>query len=99
VLRIRDVNPGSGFFYPGLGLKKATYRIPNPVPQQKNVCIFKPKILTKLWEIRSGMFIPNPGFRGSGFFSIPDPGFKKETDPGSGSATNNLSIFNPKNIY
>jgi hypothetical protein len=34
-------------------------------------------------------------------FSIPDPGsrVKKIPDPGSGSASKNLSIFNPKNCF
>ncbi len=39
---------------------------------------------------RSGMFIPDPTS------SIPDPGWQ---DPGSGSASKNLSIFNPKSWY
>jgi hypothetical protein len=40
------------------------------------------------------MFIPDPGSE----FSIPDPGsrVKKIPDPGFGSASKNLSIFNPK---
>jgi hypothetical protein len=38
------------------------------------------------------MFFPEPNF------SIPDPGSKRFRfpDPGSGSASKNLSIFNPK---
>ncbi len=43
----------------------------------------------------SGMFIPDPNF------SIPGPGsrIKKIPDPGSGSASKNLSIFSPKNCF
>jgi hypothetical protein len=42
----------------------------------------------------SGMFIPDPNF------FIPDPGFRvnKIPDPGSGSASKNLRIYNPKNF-
>jgi hypothetical protein len=32
-------------------------------------------------------------------FSIPDIGSKKIPDPGSGTASKNLSIFNPKNCF
>jgi hypothetical protein len=32
------------------------------------------------------MFVPDPD-NGSGFFSIPDPGVEKASDPGSGIAT------------
>jgi hypothetical protein len=40
-----------------------------------------------------GMFIPDPNF------SLPDPGSKKHPDPGSESASKNISIFNPKNCF
>ncbi len=46
------------------------------------------------------IFIPEPG---SEFFHtwsrIPNPGSKKILDPESGSASKNLSIFNPKNCF
>jgi hypothetical protein len=42
------------------------------------------KIVCKLWEIRSKIFVPDPDLD---FLPIPDPGVKKAPDPGSGSAT------------
>ncbi len=49
-------------------------------------------LLSVVW---SGMFIPDPKF------SIPDPGSKVKKIPyyGSGSASQNLSIFKPKNCF
>jgi hypothetical protein len=41
----------------------------------------------------SGMFIPDPTF----FY--PGSRVKKIPDPGSGSASKNLNIFNPKNCF
>jgi hypothetical protein len=43
----------------------------------------------------SGMFIPDPG---SELFHTGSR-VKKASDPGYGSATKNLSICNPKNLY
>ncbi len=43
----------------------------------------------------SGMFILDPG---SGFF-LPGSRVKKILDPGFGSASKNLRIFNPKTVY
>jgi hypothetical protein len=50
---------------------------------------FNPKIVTKLSEICSEMFIPDPDLD---FYPslIPDPGVKKALDLGSGSATRKL---------
>jgi hypothetical protein len=48
---------------------------------------------TSVADLRCLSWIPDPNF------SIPDPGsrVKKIPDPGSGPASKNLSIFNPKN--
>jgi hypothetical protein len=49
------------------------------------------------------MFVPDPGsnFFHPGSSRIPDLGsrVKKATDPGTGSATMNVSIFNPKHRH
>jgi hypothetical protein len=58
--------PGPNFFRPESRVKKAL----DPDPQQK--------IVTKLSENVSLMFIPDPDF-----FLFPDPGVKKALDPGS----------------
>jgi hypothetical protein len=52
-----------------------------------------PALLSK--DCGSAMFIQNPNF------PIPGPGsrVKKTLDSGTGSATKNISIFNPKNLY
>ncbi len=77
MLRIRDVYPRSEFFHPGSRVKK----IPDHGSGSKNWNIFNPKIVSKLSEICSGMFIPDldfthPGSRG-----------QKGTSPESWSAT------------
>ncbi len=77
-IRIRDVCPGSEFF---------PSRIPDPNffhpwSALKNSSILTQKNVSKLSEIWSGFFIPDPDF-----LLIPDPGVKKAPDPGSGSAT------------
>jgi hypothetical protein len=58
-------------------------KIADPVSgsASKNVSFFYPKIVSKLSEILSGMFIP-----GLDFLPFSDPGVKKAPDPGSGSA-------------
>jgi hypothetical protein len=76
-------DPGSKFFYPGSGTAS------------KNLSILTQKIVSKISEILSGMFIPDldldllpipyPG--GSKKHRIPDPGVKKAPDPGSGYET------------
>jgi hypothetical protein len=60
------------------------FLIPDPDPHKRS--IFNPKIVSKLSEIYSGMFIPDPDLD---FYlsRTPDLGVKKATDPGSGSAT------------
>jgi hypothetical protein len=52
----------------------------------KNLSIYNPKIVSKLSEILSGMFIPDPDLV---FLPIPDPGLmgQKAPDHESGSAT------------
>jgi hypothetical protein len=42
--------------------------------------------LSKIWVMDPGSGIRDPG-SGKNLFQIPDPGVKKATDPGSGSAT------------
>jgi len=74
VLQIRDVYPGSEFFYPGSRVTT------------KNLIIFKPKN----WLKSLGNMIRDayPGFFDFFYSSqIPVPGVKKALDPGSGSAT------------
>ncbi len=68
-------------------------RLPDPGSKSfrigiKEVCLTH-KFVSKLSEILSGMFIPDPDLD---FLPIPYPGVKKAPDPGSGSATlvNNL---------
>jgi hypothetical protein len=52
----------------------------------KNLSILAQKIVSKLSEIRLGIFIPDPDLD---FLPIqdPDPGVKQIPNPGSGSAT------------
>ena len=82
VSRIRDVYPGSmirlfsslildpNFFHPGSA--------------STNLSILTQKMVSKIQEIWSGLFIPDPD---PDFLPIPDPRVKKAPDPGSGSAT------------
>ncbi len=86
VLRIRDVYPGSDFFPSRI----RTVSIPDPGSSSKNLSILTPKkskkMVSKLKQIWSGLFIPDPD---ADFLPsrIPDPGVKKAPNPGSGSAT------------
>ncbi len=88
VLRIRDVYPGSQiriFSNPDPGQKDPGTRIKG----QKRIYVFlTQKIVCKLSEIWSGMFIPDqiPG-PDLDFLPIPDQEVKKAPDPGSGFAT------------
>jgi hypothetical protein len=59
------------------GKKDSRFRI-------KELSIYPKKLVSKLSEIWSGMFIPDPDFD---FLSIPDPGVKKAPDIGSGTIT------------
>ncbi len=76
LMRIRDVYPGSEFFpfskkIPDLG-SRIRIRI-------KEFKYFNPEqIVSKLSEIWSGLFIPDPD---PDFLPIPDPGIKKALDP------------------
>ncbi len=56
MLRIRYVYPGSEFF-PSL---IRIFSIRDPGSTSKNLSILTPKIVSKLSEIRSGLFIPDP---------------------------------------
>ncbi len=93
VLRIRDVYPGSRIrIYPSRisDLGSIRFRIPNL--HQRISEFLTQKVVSKLSEIWSGMFIPDPG---SWFFypsRIPDPEVKKVRVPGFGSATLALSM-------
>ncbi len=65
------------------------YRIPDPGQEVSGsrirIKVFLPqKTVSKLSEICSGMFIPDPDLD---FVPIPDPGVKRAPDPGSGSET------------
>jgi hypothetical protein len=84
VLGIRDVYPRSQMriFHPGSRVKK----IPDPHQRLQVFLTSKSQIVSKLSEISSGMFIPDPG-SGFDFLPVPDPGARKAPDPGSGSAT------------
>ncbi len=73
------LNPGSriqGQKYPGSQIR---IRI-----KEFKYLFLTQKCVSKLSEIWSGIFIPDPDLD---FLPIPDPGFKKAQDPGSGSAT------------
>jgi hypothetical protein len=74
--------PDPTFFHPGselspsrIRIKKFKYFIPPKKPK---------KMVSKLWKVWSGMFIPDPD---ADVLPIPDPGVKKAPDSGSGSAT------------
>jgi hypothetical protein len=69
--------PDPNFFHPGFG------------SASKNLSVLlQKKMVSKLSEIWSGLFIPDPdpGTRPD-FLPIADPGVKKAPDPGSESAT------------
>jgi hypothetical protein len=74
--------PDPNFFHHGSRVKK----LPDPgsASASKNLSILTQNIVSKLSEILSGMFVPDPDFD---FLPIPDPVVKKASDPGSGSAT------------
>ncbi len=97
MLWIPDVYSGSrirNFFHPGSRVKKISDPDQHPDPQSKRSRIqisirikdfkyFKPKKFSKLWEIWSGMFIPN---RHLYFLPIRDPGSRGKRDTGSRSS-------------
>ncbi len=67
-------------FYPGSRIQgQKDSRIPDP---HQRIQVFNPKIVSKLSEIWSNMFIPDQDLD---FLPIPDPGVKKA--PNSGYAT------------
>ncbi len=74
MLRIRDVYPWSGFFYPGFRIQIFFY----PGSASKNFSILTQKIVSELSEIWSGLFIPDPDF-----LPIPDPGSSGRKGTGS----------------
>jgi hypothetical protein len=55
VLRIWNVYPGYEFFHPGSKIQGQK----DSGSASKNIYIFNPKIITKLSEKLSGMFIPD----------------------------------------
>jgi hypothetical protein len=74
--------PDQNFFHPGsIGPK-----IPGSGIRNKEFKYFHPKIVSKLSEIWSGMFIADPGLD---FLPIPDLGVKKAWDPGFATLKNN----------
>ncbi len=80
--RIRDVYPGSGYSIPNPGSRGengtgSRIRTRNILNSQRIFVTLTPKIVTKLSEIGSGVFIPD--LSQTGFFPTPDHG--------SGSAT------------
>ncbi len=85
MLRIRDVipKPGSKFFHTGSEFFPSRIRI-------KEFKYFKPKIVTKLSEIWSRLFIPDPD---PGFLPILDPGSRGKKGTGS-----QISDPDPKHI-
>ncbi len=86
VLRIRNVipDPGSELPHPGSKFFHSGSEFFHPGSEPKNFSILTQNIVSKLSEMWSGLFIPDPdpGF-GSWFLPIPDPGLKKAPDPGS----------------
>jgi hypothetical protein len=77
-MRIRDVNPGPGFFHPEYEVNRAS--VPGPRIHNKNLCIFNPR---KCYETLGNKI--RGIYRGPGFFPIriPDTGVKEALDPGS----------------
>jgi hypothetical protein len=75
------------FFHPGSRVKM----IPDPGigSASKNFYYFFPKIVSKLWEIRSEIFLPDPDLD---FYlsRIPDLWIKKAPDPGSATLFSNI---------
>jgi hypothetical protein len=61
---------------------------PDPGYASKNFSILSQKMVSKLSEIWSGLFIPDPDF-----LPIPDSEVKKAPDPGSGSGSATLILF------
>ncbi len=76
---VRDVYPGSEFFPSRI----RTSSIPYPGSASKNLSIITQKIVSKLSEIWSGLFIPDtdPDFFYP--FRMPDAGVKRAPDRGS----------------
>ncbi len=75
---------------PGCVSRIRIFSIPHPgsefIPSRIRIKNFKyltQKSISKLSEIWSGLFIPDPD---PDFLPIPDPGVRKAADPGSGSA-------------
>jgi hypothetical protein len=79
-------DPGSEFFHPGSRVKKI--QNPGSGSASKNLKYFNPKIVSKLSQLCSGMFIPDR-IRILIFYPsrIPAPGVKKAPDTGSEFAT------------
>ncbi len=70
----RFFHPGTKFFHPGSQIRS----------ENLSTGILTQKIIYKLLEVWSGLFIPDPDLD---FLPIPDPGVKKLPDHWSGSAT------------
>jgi hypothetical protein len=72
-------------------LLPAATSVADPWSASKNLSILIQKNVSKLSEIWSGLFIPDPD---PDLLPIPDPGAKKAPDPGSGSATLAAAVKN-----
>jgi hypothetical protein len=71
---------------PGCLTRIRIFSIPDTGSAAKNLSILTPKIVSKLSEIRSGLFTPDPD---PDFLPIPDPGVKKAPD----SALQQMKFF------
>jgi hypothetical protein len=78
---------GSGMFFSDTNFsipESSVKKIPDPGSASNYFSTFNPKIVSKLSELWSELFITDPDLD---FSPIPDPGVKKAMEPGSGSAT------------
>jgi hypothetical protein len=65
---------------PGFLSRIRIFPIPEPGTASQNLSLLTQKWVSKLSEIWSGLFIPDPDLD---FLPIPDPGVKKAPHPGS----------------
>jgi hypothetical protein len=77
--------PDQNFSHPGSWAQSQKH--PRFGSASKNLSILTQKIVSKLSKIWSGLFIPDPDPDFFFFLPIPDPGVKKASNPGFGSAT------------
>ncbi len=97
VLRIRDVNPDPGpKRFPDPGSKRFPDLGSGSASASKNLSILTQKIVSKLPEIWSGMFFPDPDLD---ILPIPDPEVKQALDPGSWIRIRNTAADHWKKRY